>query len=184
MKPTMMLPLVAANAAGHSRATFVFDLNSVTAFFYTAPYIRSRKNRPDRLLPNSLLRDVFARCGKCPNRTGLMSFWIIVGFSAGLAAAGLVYRYINHPRDVGGAVLVMGMAALAVGVTFVRVEQYRDQQRATAAAVEELVANSGSSSSGLRLSNPQSSEPINAPIIPIIRPPAGNAPPASPHSGD
>ena len=114
-----------------------------------------------------------------------MSF-IIVCFIAGLAAAVLVYRYFDHTRDIGAAVLVLGIAGLAVAVTFVRVEQYRAQQQAGTAAVEELAANTGSTNPGpLRLTHRSPSELTSGPVL--LQPvgaPAGDAASPNPRSGE
>jgi hypothetical protein len=152
MNPTMMLPLVAAKAAGHSRAALVFDCSSVTALFYPVnerPVPRRTDWHNPILQPLAGQRCLALR--GCPKGTAEMSLYVVAGFLAGLAAAIAVYRYIDHAADIYSVALVVGIAALAVVVTVIRVDQYHAQQHATAAAEEELSANSGSSNPPLRL---------------------------------
>jgi hypothetical protein len=78
-----------------------------------------------------------------------MSIYVVAGFLAGLAAAIAVYRYLDHASDIYSVALVLGIAGLAIAVTVIRVDQYRAQQQA--AAEQELVANSGSSTPPLHL---------------------------------
>jgi hypothetical protein len=90
-----------------------------------------------------------------------MSLYVVAGFLAGLAAAIAVYRYIDHAADIYSVALVVGIAALAVVVTVIRVDQYHAQQQATAAAEQELVANSGSSNPPLHLA-PSTASPARS----------------------
>ena len=65
-----------------------------------------------------------------------MSLWIIaVAVLIGLVVAGLLYRYRERRTDVMSGLLVVAIAAIAVVVTLVRVQEYREEQAKAAAAV-------------------------------------------------
>ena len=124
-----------------------------------------------------------------------MSLWMIaVALVIGLAIAFLVYRYRERRSDVMAGLFIVAVAGLAVVVTAVRVQQYRDEQAKANAATEALTASAGPAPAAApgvagppALTNGPPVQPVNVPVLaPTVRGPTGYAaPPAAenPYAG-
>jgi len=116
--------------------------------------------------------------------------WIIaVAVLIGLVVAGLLYRYRERRTDVMSGLLVVAIAAIAVVVTLVRVQEYREEQAKAAAANEALTASAAppATAGPPPLTNAPPTPPVALPLMaPTVRGPTGGAaPPAAenPYAG-
>ncbi len=103
---------------------------------------------------------------------------IIVGVAICAVFGGLTIAIRHRIRDVFAALLVVGIAALAIAVSIDQVQQYRDQKAAQSTiAQSETPAVSGSSAA------PPAQPPVVLPIRPTMMqgPSAAAAPPAVPN---
>jgi hypothetical protein len=109
---------------------------------------------------------------------------IIIGIVIGLLLGGVALVWRQRYRDVFGALLVLGIAALAVAVTMYQVEQYRDEKSAvqTSAGAEPATPSADGPS------GPPPRPLVNIPSPPpLMRGPTGSAaPPAveNPYAGE
>lgn len=109
---------------------------------------------------------------------------IVIGLVIGLVLAVIIWWLRGRPADTMGVLLVAGIAALAIVVTIVRVQQYHDQQAAAAAANTNLAANAPAGAAGSPdappLTNGPPREPINLPTVAAgVHPATGGAAPAA-----
>ena len=109
-----------------------------------------------------------------------MSSTMIIGIALGVLLAALVIAYRTRARDMFGGVFVVGIAALAIAVTIVRVQQYHQQHAAAAALAQQNQLSAQAMPAPL--SNPPVA-PVALPTVgPMVKPPTGAAaPPAAPN---
>lgn len=104
-----------------------------------------------------------------------MSTTVIIGVALGILAAGMLIAMRNRYRDLFSAIFVFGIAALAVAVTIIRVQDYRENQAA--------VANSAGQNQQVSANGAPAGPPPQAPVIvptpasPMMRGPTGGAAP-------
>ena len=119
-----------------------------------------------------------------------MSLWIIaIALIVGVVLAVLLYRYRERGTDVMAGVFILAVAGLAVAVTALRVQQYRDDQAKANAATEAMTASAAPTAPAgpPAPTNGPPVQPVNVPLLaPTVRGPTGYAaPPAAenPYSG-
>ncbi len=101
---------------------------------------------------------------------------IIIGIVLGLAIAGVMITLRNRPRDVYSALLVVGIAALAITVTIIRVNQYQEE-KASENAVTPLAEPATASGAS---AEPPPHPPVAVPVpSPGMRGATGSAAPAA-----
>lgn len=115
-----------------------------------------------------------------------MSTTIMIGIVVGLVLATVIFALRRRTEDIMPVLLVIGVAGVAIAVTVVRVQQYRDQQAAAAAANESVAVNAPASAAQggpPAMTNGPPREPIAVPVPPPGMHPAtgGAAPPAAPN---
>jgi hypothetical protein len=104
---------------------------------------------------------------------------IVIAIILGVALAGLLVAFRSRYRDLFSVAFVLGVAALAVAITILRIDQYRSDQAAATAFATRSAPPSIPAAAPVP-PGPQPQAPISLPSYgPMVRPPTGGAAPAA-----
>ena len=108
---------------------------------------------------------------------------IIIGLAIGMVLGGLIIALRNRRNDVFSGLLVVGIVGIAIAVTIVRVQQYRDQKAASATVAQAQPVDAIGTPTA-----PPAPPPVGFPrLAPLVRGPSGSAAPpvaVNPYAGN
>lgn len=101
---------------------------------------------------------------------------VIIGVALGFLLAGIIFWLRNRPRDAYAVVFVLGIAALAVAVTMIRVDEYREHK---AVSGSSAAPDAPVTPAGLPAGGPPPKPLAAVPPPPLMKGPTGGAAPAA-----